>query len=64
MRVVYTIEDTELEPLKARFIAANAQLAAAQDIVRFIAEREGLSNVSFDLETGVFSSEEEEKKED
>ena len=63
--VEYTIGTAELEPLKARFIAANAQLAAAQDIVRFIAEREGLSNVSFDLNSGTFSNEvEEEKKED
>ncbi len=64
MRVVYIIENTELEPLKARFNAVQAAQRAAEGIVQFIAEREGLKNVSFDLNSGEFSSEEEEKKED
>ncbi len=62
--VEYTIGEKELELLKARFMAADTVFKAAQDLVHFIAQREGLTEVEFNLEKGQFTKPDEEKKED
>ncbi len=63
--IKYTIETKELELVKARFAEAQRAGQLAQDLVRFIAEREELENVEFNLETGEFTKpvEKEEKEE-
>lgn len=62
--VEYTICMKELELLKARFAAAEQVARSAQELVQFIAQREGLDKVEFNLATGEFTSPDEEKKED
>ncbi len=61
----YAISGKELELVKARFAEAQRASQLAQDLVRFIAEREELENVEFNLETGEFTRpvEKEEKEE-
>jgi hypothetical protein len=62
--VIYTIQPKELELVKARFLQAQQVSAAAADLVNFIAEREGLQSVQFNLENGEFSVEAELDKDE